>query len=119
MILAKKAMKPVLQMIKQLQAVRCLKNIVGMYIVNRVNQEQTNPLPITEVVELAKKGQDYQEVFDPTQNKFLSPKNSNKPFWMILKRENDQCPKILASYISQFTIPCRIVTKNPSKKSKC
>ena len=76
--------------------VRYLKNIVGMYIVNRVNQEQTNPLPITEVVELAKKGQNYQEIFDPTQNKFLSPKNMQQAILDDFEERKRPMPKNLS-----------------------
>lgn len=76
--------------------VRYLKNIVGMYIVNRVNQEESNPLPITEVVELAKKGQDYKEIFNPTQNKFLSPKNMRQTILDDFQERGRVLPKNLS-----------------------
>lgn len=75
--------------------VRYLKNIIGMYIINRVNQEQIKSLPIAEVVELAKKGQDYQEIFNPTQNKFLSSKNMQQTILADFKERKKPLPKNL------------------------
>lgn len=76
--------------------VRYLKNIVGMYIVNTVNKEQKNPLPIVEVVELAKQGQNYPEIFDPTLNKFLAPRNMEEAILNDFKERHLPVPKNLS-----------------------
>ncbi len=75
--------------------VRYLKNIVGMYIVNTVNKEQEKPLPITEVVELAKQGHEYQEIFDPSLHEFLAPKNMQKAILDNFQKRNRPLPKNL------------------------
>lgn len=55
--------------------VRFLKNIVGMYIINEVQKELKEKLTIQEIVEQAKLGKNYQEIFDPTDSKFLCVKS--------------------------------------------
>lgn len=55
--------------------VRFLKNIIGMFIINEVVKEQKQNKTIIQVVEEAKNGMHYQDVFDPTDNRFLNPKS--------------------------------------------
>ncbi len=53
--------------------VRFLKNIVGMFIINEIEKEQKERIKITTIVEMAKQGTNYKEIFDPTLHKFLAP----------------------------------------------
>lgn len=55
--------------------VRFLKNIIGMYLVTRVKDENTPDLSYTQIVELAESGTNYKEIFDATDDRFLAPKN--------------------------------------------
>ncbi len=53
--------------------IRFLKNIVGMFIINEIEKEQKERINILTIVEMAKKGTNYKEIFDPTLHKFLAP----------------------------------------------
>ncbi len=54
--------------------VRFLKNVVGMYIVNRLRDELTAGLPFSSVVESAR-ASTYEGNFDPTLDSLLNPEN--------------------------------------------
>ena len=55
------------------EEIRFLKNIVGMFIINEIEKEQKERINILTIVEMAKKGTNYKEIFDPTEHKFLAP----------------------------------------------
>lgn len=55
--------------------VRFLKNIIGMFIINEVVKEQNENKSIIDVVNEAKEGFGYNEIFNPTDNRFLAPKS--------------------------------------------
>lgn len=82
--------------LNDINKVRYLKNIVGMNIVNSVNNEQKEVLPITQVVELAKKGIEYKNIFDPTLNEFLSPESMEKEIYKYFDKKKIYRPSNLS-----------------------
>lgn len=73
--------------------VRFLKNIIGMYLVTRVKDENTPALSYGEIVDLAEKGTNYKEIFDATDDRFLAPKNMTEEINNYFKENNIKEPQ--------------------------
>ena len=67
--------------------VRFLQNIVGMFLINTLNNE-CEKLPITEVVERAKLGSNYKEIFDASLPNFLSTNSMKDEIIKYFKDRN-------------------------------
>jgi rhamnulokinase len=61
--------------INDLTNVRFLKNIMGMWLISETNRIQKNPFSIKEIVAMAYDGMNYKEVFNASDDRFLSPLN--------------------------------------------
>jgi len=77
--------------------VRFLQNIVGMLLINTLNNE-CEKLPITEVVEGAKKGSNYKNIFDATLPRFLAPKSMKEEIDKYFIEQNITPPQNLNEY---------------------
>ena len=53
--------------------VRFLKNIIGMFIITKIESEQSERINIEAIVKMAQKGENYTNTFDPTDSRFLAP----------------------------------------------
>jgi rhamnulokinase len=66
--------------------VRFLKNIMGMWIVNRVREEATTKIDIVSVVNMAREGSSYLYTFDTTSEELLNPTNMKKAIIGLLTK---------------------------------
>lgn len=73
--------------------VRFLKNIIGMFIINNVKDEIDPDISIVDVVNMAKKGESYSYLFDPTDDKFLTTQSMYNEIINDLKIRNISLPK--------------------------
>jgi rhamnulokinase len=72
---------------------RFLKNIMGMWIINRLKGEAERPLSILEIVDKARKGADYTGTFDATDASLFSPDNMKEAVLSLLKKGGNKTPK--------------------------
>jgi rhamnulokinase len=73
--------------------VRFLKNIMGMWIINRLKAESTSPIGVLEIVDKARKGVNYSITFDATDASLFSPDNMKDAVLALLKKGGHQAPK--------------------------
>ena len=62
--------------------VRFLKNVTGMWMVNRLMKESPVSRPIAQVVGMARDGRDYLGYFDATDERLLNP-DDMLPIWPL------------------------------------
>lgn len=73
--------------------VRFLKNIMGMWIINRLKNESPTPISVIEIVEKARKGVLYEGIFDATDENLFSPDNMKEAVLALLQKGGNKLPK--------------------------
>jgi rhamnulokinase len=73
--------------------VRFLKNIMGMWLINRVKQEAHRSISIIELVERARRGTSFEETFDASDASLFSPDNMTEAIKALLYKQYQKLPK--------------------------
>jgi rhamnulokinase len=83
--------------------VRFLKNVTGMWMVNRLMKESPVSRPIAQVVGMARDGRDYLGYFDATDERLLNPDDMKAELLSLLRERHFALPKNEAElYYSVF-----------------
>lgn len=72
--------------LNDINTVRFLKNINGMYIVNRVNDELNKNYSFVDIVEMSKNNETYEGVFDVNDPSLLAPINMISSIKSLIKQ---------------------------------
>ncbi|GEQ04249.1 rhamnulokinase [Staphylococcus gallinarum] len=74
---------------------RFLKNIIGMWIVQRVRKDWPENYTFPEIVEEAKKNKDFKAFIDFNDERFINPKNMIEEIQRYCKETNQKIPKTI------------------------
>jgi len=73
--------------------IRFLKNIMGMWIINRLISEEKNSINAGTAVELARKGRCYHQTFDVNDSSLLNPPYMAQAIFALLDKEGKPHPR--------------------------
>ncbi len=73
--------------------VRFLKNIMGLWIAQKVKEENHPELPYDTITQMARDNSDYDEIIDVNDSIFLSPKSMTQSIYDYLKLHQMKKPK--------------------------
>ena len=73
--------------------VRFLKNIMGMWLINRVKREASREISILEIVDGARNGSSYSPTFDAGDESLFSPDNMTEAIMSLLEKDGNRLPK--------------------------
>jgi rhamnulokinase len=73
--------------------IRFLKNIMGMWLINRLEEEIEPHLPIQEIVKRAREGRAYVGVFDAAEESLLNPRSMEEAVIALLAKGGYSRPR--------------------------
>ena len=77
---------------------RLLKNIMGLWLIQRVKKEFDDKYTFSEIVELAKGEKNFNSLINPNCEAFLNPKSMKDEIYNYCKKTNQKLPENIGQY---------------------
>lgn len=77
---------------------RLLKNIMGLWLIQRVKKEFEDKYTFSEIVELAKAEMEFDSLINPNSDNFLNPKSMKSEIYGFCKKTNQKLPENIGQY---------------------
>lgn len=77
---------------------RLLKNIMGLWLIQRVKKDFEDKYSFSEIVELAKLEKDFDSLINPNSEVFLNPKSMKEEIYNYCKRTKQKLPENIGQY---------------------
>ena len=77
---------------------RLLKNIMGLWLIQRVKKEFEDKYTFAEIVELAKAETEFDSLINPNSDNFLNPKSMKTEIYEFCKKTNQKLPENIGQY---------------------
>ena len=77
---------------------RFLKNIMGLWLIQRVKKEYDNEFSFSEIVNLAKEQRDFVSLINPNDSRFLNPENMRQAICDYCTETNQKAPENIGQF---------------------
>jgi rhamnulokinase len=77
---------------------RFLKNIMGLWLIQRIKKEYNNEFSFSEIVKLSKSEKDFSSLINPNDKRFLNPENMRKEICAYCLETNQKAPENIGQF---------------------